>query len=370
VDNAMTRDEQVLGDPLPSRGGGALDDLEFPRHARGLREWLRFGLGLLLGLIAIWIAVDVFGGLSDAWQTVVHLQLGWIGLAAFVEAISYLVLGAKLRYLVGATIVTNAEAVEMGLVLSGLGLVTPARPAEGLALTAAHLRRRGLTRRETGLALVYTEWFSLRVFLGVSFLNLVAVAAIERDPLRAFWPYLLAGVTIMVGSAFAARLASEPRSAEKMSALAGLVRPKDKRRSAEARHVTAVEWSIAAREFVGSRRRRSWLYALTAGAFLLDVGCLWFGLLAAGARVGFDVALLAITISAVAALVPLIPGGLGVVEATIPAVVHHFGTSYAQGLAAAIAYRVLGTFIPAIAGAGALPLLRRREHADRHERRL
>jgi uncharacterized membrane protein YbhN (UPF0104 family) len=68
--------------------------------------------------------------------------------------------------------------------------------------------------------------------------------------------------------------------------------------------------------------------------------------------------LLAITVAAVSALVPLVPGGIGIVEAAIPAVTHHFGVPYDQGLAAALAYRALGTFIPASIGALAILGLR------------
>jgi uncharacterized protein (TIRG00374 family) len=85
---------------------------------------------------------------------------------------------------------------------------------------------------------------------------------------------------------------------------------------------------------------------------------LWFALLATGSRVGFEVALLAITVAAAATFVPLVPGGLGIVEAAIPAVFHHFGVPYEQGLAAALVYRAFGTFVPAAVGALAIVGLR------------
>jgi len=99
---------------------------------------------------------------------------------------------------------------------------------------------------------------------------------------------------------------------------------------------------------------------LTAAALLGDVACLWFLLRAAHANVGFDVALLAVTIAAVSTLVPLVPGGLGITEAVIPAVAHHFGVGYDAGVAAALAYRTLATFVPA--GAGALAIFGLRAH--------
>ncbi len=98
---------------------------------------------------------------------------------------------------------------------------------------------------------------------------------------------------------------------------------------------------------------------------LADVACLWFALFAAGARVGFDVALLAVTVASASVLVPLVPGGIGIVEVTIPAVTYYFGVPCDQGLAATLAYRGFGTFIPA--GAGALAIAGLRMHTRTSE---
>jgi len=59
-----------------------------------------------------------------------------------------------------------------------------------------------------------------------------------------------------------------------------------------------------------------------------------------------------------ASWVPLLPGGLGIVEAAIPAILHHFGAPLADALAATLVYRAAGTLLPAIAGAIAIPVLR------------
>jgi uncharacterized membrane protein YbhN (UPF0104 family) len=100
--------------------------------------------------------------------------------------------------------------------------------------------------------------------------------------------------------------------------------------------------------------------ALTATAMLADVACLWCVLRAGGAGVGYDVALLAVSVSAVAVLMPLVPGGLGIVEAAIPAVTQRFGVPYDDGLAAALVYRTFASFVPA--GAGLLAIVTLRSH--------
>ncbi len=65
--------------------------------------------------------------------------------------------------------------------------------------------------------------------------------------------------------------------------------------------------SGARRPAPGARR----LALLSLGSTMSDVACLWFILIAAGARVDPDVALLAVGAGAVAASVPLLPAESG-----------------------------------------------------------
>jgi uncharacterized protein (TIRG00374 family) len=279
-------------------------------------------------------------------------------LAFALEAASYVVLGAKFRRLIGTEAIGNVEAMEFGLVVSGFGPLTPVSPVEGLALAARHLRRRGLANRRIALVFALTASFSLAVFLLASSMNLLIVAAIERDSFRELWPFVTAAVMVLALLVVTARMVSTSSSFERVSAVAGSFRRPSRRRSLDERRAAGAEWHREAMELLGSRRNRASLALLSASALLGDVGCLWLALRAAHANVGFDIALLAVTVAAVSSLVPLVPGGLGVVEVVIPAVAHHFGVAYDAGIAAALAYRALSTFVPAAVGALAILGLR------------
>ena len=332
--------------------------------------FVRWAIGLAIGAVSVWVAVSAAGGFAEAWVAVRELDVAWLVAAFVVEAASYLVLGAKLRRLIGPEVVSSIEATELGLIVSGFGLLTPARPAEGLAITAGQLRRHGLSRRRVTMILGVSEWFSTRMFLGLAAINLLVVAVVERDPLTDLWPFMVIAVAVLGLLGASARLASRPGAAERISQFVGSFRRPSRRLSVRARRAAGAEWYREARLFVGPPRRRVVLAALTAIAVLADVACLWFALRAAGAHVGFDIAMLAITVAAFAVFVPLVPGGLGIVEAAIPAVTRHYGVPFEQGLAAALAYRALGTFLPA--GAGALAIVHLRMHApasDEHEPR-
>lgn len=320
-------------------------------------RWL-FGLGIGAAVLAV--VVNVAGGVGDAAAALRDLDRRWLVPAASVEAASYALLGLRLRRLVGADVLGGGEAVELGLVVAGFGLLTPASPAEGLAIAADHLHRRGLGRRRITIALAMLEWFSTRVFLLLASLNLLAMAAAGRITQPELRPLVLAAAAVLLLLLVTARLVVRPAALASMSAFVGWFHRADRRRSLEERRARGEAWHREVMDLVGPARRRAALAVLTAAGILADVGCLWFALRAVGARVGFDVAVLAVTVAAVSVLVPLIPGGLGIVEAAIPAIAHRFGVPYTEGLAAAILYRTLSTLLPAALGALSIIRLRLR----------
>lgn len=329
-------------------------------HRPRLRDLARWLIGIGIGAIAVVVAVSVAGGFAGAATALRRLDRRWLIPAMLVEAASYVLLGTKLRRLIGADAVGRMEAMGLGLVVSGFGLLTPASPAEGLAICGAHLRRRGLTRRRIVMVFGFSEWFSTRMFLLIASLNLLAVVAIERDPLSDLWPFVAAAVAVLMMLLVTARLTTQPSALATVSAFIGWFHRPSRRPPIEERRERGAAWHRDALEIVGPTRKRAVLALLTATGILADVGCLWFALRAAHAHVGFDVALLAVTVSSVSVLVPLVPGGLGIVEAAIPAITHHFGVPFEQGLAAAIVYRSFSTFLPAGMGTLSIVALRLR----------
>jgi uncharacterized membrane protein YbhN (UPF0104 family) len=230
----------------------------------------RWALGLGIGAVAVWVATAAAGGLDDSWVAIRQLSVWWLVPAFLFEAASYVVLGVKLRRLIGRATVSSVEAIELGLVVSGFGLLTPASPAEGLAIAASHLRRRGLTRRHVTMVFGFSEWFSSRVFLLISAINLLLVAVVEKDPLRDLWPFLVAAIAVLLLLGLTARLVSRPATVERFGAIAGSLRRPSRRVPVDVRRAHATAWYSEARAFVGPPRNRAALALLTAIATLLD----------------------------------------------------------------------------------------------------
>ena len=335
---------------LPSMAGA------FGRTARradisGRAALWRWVLGLAIAAAAISVVVNAAGGLADAEDSLGRTEASWVAVAVLVEAISYLLIGVHLRRLARASApISRRLGIGLALVMSGFGLLTPASPAEGLAIASKQLRQRGFDRRQATLTLGFTQWFSLRVFLLVAAVNVMVAVVVGDLPAADVVPLLAvaaAGFVLLVLTAHVARRRS---TGELAAVLVGRLRFWKPRVPSAERRAAGAAWHRQAMSIVGPPTNRIVLVGLAASALLADMGCLWASLTAAGLHVGGDVVILAATAGVLATAIPLIPGGLGVVEAVIPAVLHHFGAPLDAALAGAVIYRVVATFLPATIG--------------------
>lgn len=116
-------------------------------------------------------------------------------------------------------------------------------------------------------------------------------------------------------------------------------------------------WHAGAMEAVGPFPRRMRIALLSATAWLADASCLLFALRAVGVHAGLEIVLLAYCVGLISSALPLLPGGLGFVEAAVPAVLHGYGIPLETALAGTLAWRGLALFLPALAGLLALASL-------------
>ena len=92
--------------------------------------------------------------------------------------------------------------------------------------------------------------------------------------------------------------------------------------------------------------------ALAAAAVdLLAILQLWVALYAVGVHTGPAEPFVAYSVSTLFALVGIVPGGIGVVELSVGAVLHSFGTPLAPVAAAVVLFRVAEFWTPLVVGA-------------------
>ena len=99
---------------------------------------------------------------------------------------------------------------------------------------------------------------------------------------------------------------------------------------------------------------------LTAGRLGFDYGCLLAALCATGADPQPSLVLLAYSAAGIVALLPLTPGGLGIVEASLTGLLVLAGVRPGDAVLAILAYRIASYWLPLLAGPPAYVLFRRR----------
>jgi uncharacterized protein (TIRG00374 family) len=89
---------------------------------------------------------------------------------------------------------------------------------------------------------------------------------------------------------------------------------------------------------------------LSAGRLLFDYLCLLFAVRAVGAHPRASLVLLAYAVAGVIGLVPITPGGLGVVEASLSGLLVLAGLTGVEAVLATLAYRLASYWLPLMSG--------------------
>ncbi len=322
---------------------------------------MKLVFGLLVGGVALGLVVSTAGGIGDALDAVGRMRGGFVVVAIVVAAARVGLYGQQLELLGRRSgRLGIGTAYGLALVVYGIGAVTPASPAEGLALASRELRRRGRTTRQARLMVGFSEWFAQRTFYAVAAINLIIVVALGHLGLANAWPFMIVAVVVLVALGGTAVLARRPQSAERVAVLLGAIRlRRPESAPAAMRRQAAGAWHAEAMAVVGPPGKRVRLAVVSALAVVADAATLWAACHAADFHIHPELALLATTVGTMASWIPLLPSGLGLVEAAIPAILHRFDAPLDDALAATLVYRAVGTLLPALAGALAIALLRR-----------
>ena len=329
-----------------------------PGSARVRGRWSRaitLTFGAVVAVGALLAVLSSSGGVDDVLTALEHVSPGWVFAAIGATVGGYALLALHMRRLAAGRI-SIWQAARADLLLFGLGNVLPGSPAPGALLAAAELRRDGLSTRRTRFVLAFTMWFNVRTLLGIGAIAFLVAFAREHPGVREAGLWWLAAVGLILALAASAALAARPATAEHTARLFARLRVTRPRPPPDVTRAGADAWHAEAKATVGPPHNRVVLVTLMAGSWLADAACLWLALASAGVRLDADVVVLAYVAGIVIGSLPLLPGGIGAVEAAIPAVLHHFGAPLDAALAGTLVYRGISFLLPV--GAGALILAR------------
>ena len=296
--------------------------------------------------LAVALVLSSVGGLDEITAALGRVDPLWVAAAVLAEAFAYVLLGLHLRRLARPT-VGLPTATGLSLVWFGLGNVLPGAPAPGLALAAAELRRRGMTARDATIVMGLSAWFNVRTLLVVAAVGGLVALGSTHAPGSA-WAWVGAAAIIGAVLLLSAWLASRSQTARGGAAI--LRRLAGRRWRSRFTPQAASAWHGRVKEIVGPPRSRAVLVALGIGAWLADAVCLTLALRAVGVTTAADLVLLAYLAGVAVSALPLLPGGLGLVEVTVPAVLHRFGAPLDLAVAGTLVYRLCALVLPAAAG--------------------
>ncbi len=323
-------------------------------------------------LAAAILGVGVFAAyerrheLAAAWHLIEHARWGWFGAAVGFELASIVAFAALQRSLLGwgGVSVRSGDLVEITLAANAVAVSVPGGAAFAARWTYGQLRRRGaetVLAAWTVLVAGALASFALFVILAVG-----AFVAGDKGPVSSLRG-LAAGLAL-VPVAVTVMVVLVRRSVTVHAWANELVARFD-------RHPHGHAVVHATREFLAHLRTvqptwAGWLrsFGFACANWFANLACLIAAVLTVHGHVPWRGILVVYGLTQLAAVLPLTPGGLAVVEGSLTALLIAYGVPSGDAVAATLLYRVVGFWAPVPVGWVLYVVLTRRiNRADRGE---
>jgi uncharacterized membrane protein YbhN (UPF0104 family) len=313
----------------------------------------------LLGA-AVFAAVSRSHELREASTLLAHPRWGWLVVAVGLEAASMLFFARIQQRLLRAGDVEIGLGPMVGITLAGnaLALSLPGGVAWGAPWVFRRLRRRGADNLLSGwVVLVAGALGSFALFLvvvaGVEIAGGGSLAADARAPLAVL---ALIPVLVVLGAVLARRWPPARAALRAVSRLNAS--------TTFGRWLNGAVATVAARMSEVRLHPRAWagIGALAILNWLNDCACLVACVWVVGGSVPWRGVLLAYALSQAAACLPLVPGGLGLVEGSLAVLLMSSGMPATIALASVVLYRIVSFWVVVPAGWGAWGYIAFAEH--------
>jgi uncharacterized protein (TIRG00374 family) len=317
------------------------------------------------GVLLVALAVGVFGllprvgGLAHAAADLRHARLAFVVAAVLAQAVSLgcyaqlyrrvlASLGAQLPFLLAARVTLASFLVSH---------LTPFGSAAGTVLNVSTLQAQGIAAPTTSEGIGLTSLVSSAALIALFGAGFVATAG--RHLSQGY--VTIAGVAlalvvcvVLLAFLVGAHPAIAERAARRVARLARRFRsgidPEQVARSS-GQLVARARSALTGRAFLAS-------FAFAAGDLLFDLLSLDLMFLAVGYQPGFGPLAVAYAAANIASVIPLTPGGLGVIEVTLVAITVGFGAPRPTAVLAVLGYRLVNYWLPLLPGALAYLQLR------------
>jgi len=301
-----------------------------PGRHRHLRRWWRAALAVVGAGLAVLALHGRFPAWSSIWAALFHAQLGWIVLGIVLSVVSMVAFAEQQRRFLGALGVPMRATTSLAVtyVRSAMSISLPAGSAVSAAYAFRQFRARGA---DSGVATAVMVLHGVSSVVGLAVLYAVDVLA-WAGPGMSRLPALAIGSAIVLALAGVALWARSRRP--------GTPRVAPTRATPLGRLVETVRGAVRMSATVTVRQ---WLVVggLAVVNWLADAACLLVGVRAVGLTVPVLTLLTAYLAVQLIRQVPVTPGGIGIIEASLLVALTAAGAAQAPAAAAVLIYRVL-----------------------------
>lgn len=326
----------------------SLDDTGGPPRPRRYRPF-RITIKLLLFVLVIYFALativpGVRKALSELRSVNPLLLLLGVGLEiAALYCYSFLTRAALGQ---SAHRVTHTRLFRIQMSTKALSSIVPGGSAAGSALGFRLLTLSGVDGADAGFALA-TAGLSSAIVLNLLFWSALIVSIPIRGVNELYAGAAIAGVVLMLlAGALVFGLMEGQRRAERILRwIAKRLRLDEDRAAAGVRHV-----GVRLEELATDRALLSRVAGWAAANWILDAAALWVFLRAFGASTDIDALLVSFCLANVLAVIPITPGGLGIIDGTLPVALVWFGLTSSTAALGVASYRIAQFFFPILLG--------------------
>jgi len=322
-------------------------ELAAPGAGRLWRAVIRYLLGAAIGVVVVLLLLPKRSDLVSAWRQLGTGELGWMAAAIGAEGVSLLTfawLQQRVLRLSGAAVALPG-LFALSLANDAIANTVPGEPAVSSAYRYRYYLRSGASGASAGwtiftILIAQAIGMSLILLLGV----VLALAGSTSAP--------GAGVTVLgllIVAGAGAILIRRDIVLRLTGALMRLLRRVTgyPRGNVGAR----IDATLARmREIPLSGRSTAGMVAIATAVWCSDFLCLLCGFRAVHAAIPWHGVLLAYGVAQVAGSFPLVPGGLGIVEGSLAAVLAAYGAGRVGAVSAALAFRLVNFWLATAVG--------------------
>ncbi len=317
------------------------------------RPWrfrpFRFTLKLLAFVTIVYFAmVTIVPGVREATGKLRTVNPALLGLGLLLEMAALVAYTLLTRAALGdeAHKISRARLFRIQMSTKALSSIVPGGSAAGSAMGYRLMTLSGVHGPDAGFALA-TAGLGSAVVLNFIFWIALMVSIPIRGVNPGYATAAIAGIVLMlIASGIVFGLMEGQGRAERILRwIARRLRLSEDRTAAGVRHI-----GLRLEDLAGDRRLLGRVLGWAAANWILDAAALWVFLRAFGASTDFDALIVAFGLVNVLAVIPITPGGLGIIDGGLPIALVGFGLPSSTAVLGSATYRLAQYFFPILLG--------------------